>query len=429
MRVLMVQTYYFQRGGDSTYMLGLSKLLEERGHEVVPFGMETPSNLPTPYADYFVSEIDFPSLLARRSPRAAWRVLARSVYSGEARRKIAAIADAVKPDLAHFHNIHAHLTTSIVSPLRERGIPIVWTLHDFRLVCPNTSFLRGGEICERCLPNRYYEAVLRRCKKGSLPASLVAAITTLYDRAARVPSRIDRFVAPSAFLKRKLVEGGIDPARVAVVPNFVDLDSYRALPEKGYFVYLGRLLYEKGLDYLVRAVSKLETGRLVIVGEGPVEGDLRALVRELGTDRVEFAGHRSGDELRRLVAESQFVVLPSRWYENLPFAIMEAMACSKPVVASNLGGIPEMVDDGATGMLFPMGDVDALADRLRRMLADRAAREEMGRRGREKAERLYGREVHYERIMEIYRDAAGAGRVRAAGDSSGKTGRGVAQSG
>ncbi len=425
----MVQTYYFQRGGDSTYMLGLSKLLEERGHEVVPFGMRTPSNLPTPYADYFVSEIDFPSLLARRSPRAAWRVLARSVYSGEARRKIAALADAVKPDLAHFHNIHAHLTTSIVSPLRARGIPIVWTLHDFRLVCPNTSFLRGGEICERCLPNRYYEAVLRRCKKGSLPASLVAAITTLYDRAARVPSRIDRFVAPSAFLKRKLVEGGFDPARVAVVPNFVDLDSYRALPEKGYFVYLGRLLYEKGLDYLVRAVSKLETGRLVIVGEGSVEGDLRALARELGTDRVEFAGHKSGEALRRLVAESQFVVLPSRWYENLPFAIMEAMACSKPVVASNLGGIPEMVDDGATGMLFPMGDVDALADRLRRMLGDRPAREEMGRRGREKAERLYGREVHYERIMEIYRDAAGAGRGSAAGDTSGKTGRGVAQSG
>ena len=429
MRVLMVQTFYYQRGGDSTYMLGLSKLLEERGHEVVPFGMETANNLPTPYARYFVSEIDFPALLARRSPGAAWRVLARSVYSGEARRKIAELADAVKPDVAHFHNIHAHLTTSIVAPLRARGVPIVWTLHDFRLVCPNTSFLRGGEICERCLPNRFYEAVLRRCKKGSLPASLVAAITTLYDRAARVPSRIDRFVAPSAFLKRKLAEGGFDPARIAVVPNFVDLDSYRALPEKDYFVYIGRLLHEKGLDHLVRAVSKLDRGRLVIVGEGPVEGDLRALVRELGTDRVEFAGHRSGEELRRLVAESQFVVLPSRWYENLPFAIMEAMASSKPVVASDLGGIPEMVDDGATGLLFPAGDVDALAGRLRSMLADRAAREEMGRRGREKAERLYGRDAHYERIMGIYGEVAGGKRGGGFDESSGETGRGVAQSG
>ncbi len=406
MRVLMVQTFYYPRGGDSTYMLALSRLLEERGHEVIPFGMETPNNLPTPYAPYFVSEIDFPSMLARRSPRAAWRVLARSVYSGEARRKIAALADAVKPDVAHFHNIHAHLTTSIVEPLRARGIPIVWTLHDFRLVCPNTSFLSRGEICERCLPNRFYEALLQRCKKGSLSASLVAMITTLYDRAARVPARIDRFLTPSEFLKAKLVAGGFDPGRITAAPNFVDLGSYRSLPEKDYFVYLGRLLFEKGLDDLIRAAAALETGRLVIVGEGPAEGDLRALARELGANRVEFVGRKTGEELRRLTAESQFVVLPSRGYENLPFAIMEAMACSKPVVASNVGGIPEMVEDGATGFLFPMGNVAALAESLRRMLGSRSAREEMGRRGREKAERLYGPDVHYERIAAVYRDVA-----------------------
>jgi glycosyltransferase involved in cell wall biosynthesis len=199
MRILMVQTFYYPRGGDSTYMLGLSKLLEEHGHEVVPFGMETPHNLATPYAEYFVSEIDFPSLLGRRSPRAAWRVLTRSVYSGEARRKIAALCEAAKPDIAHFHNIHAHLTTSIIGPLRKRAIPIVWTLHDFRLVCPNTSFLSHSEICERCLPNRFYHAVLQRCKKGSLPASAVAALTSVYDRLSRVPSRIDRFITPSVF--------------------------------------------------------------------------------------------------------------------------------------------------------------------------------------------------------------------------------------
>ncbi len=411
MRVLMVQTFYYYRGGDSTYMLSLSKLLEEKGHEVVPFAMEHPQNLPSPSGRFFVSEVDFPGLLHASSPGAAWKVATRSIYNGEARRKIAALADEVKPDIAQFHNIHAHLTTSIVAPLRKRGIPIVWTLHDYRLICPNTALLSRGEICERCIPNRFYESILQRCKKGSLAASFIAMLTTLYERLERIPSRIDRFVTPSEFLRSKLIEGGFDPERIACVPNFVDLALYAGHPEKDYFCYLGRLSHEKGLDILIRAVAKLETGRLLVVGDGPEADDLKALALELGTSRVEFAGYRSGEELKRILAESQFLVLPSRWYENLPFAVMEAFASSKAVVASRIGGIPEMVDDGVNGLLFPVGDVEALAACLRRMLGDRGAREGMGRRGREKAERLYGRETHYRRIEGIYREVIAAKRA------------------
>ena len=407
----MVQTFYYHRGGDSTYMLSLSKLLEEKGHEVVPFAMENPRNLPSPYARFFVSEIDFPELMRRASPGAAWKVATRSIYNGEARRKIAALVDEVKPDVAHFHNIHAHLTASIVSPLRKRGVPIVWTLHDYRLICPNTSLLSRGEICERCIPNRFYQAVLQRCKKGSLAASCVAMLTTLYDRFERLPSRIDRFITPSDFLRSKLLEGGFDPARIDCVPNFADLAGFAGLPEKDYFCYVGRLSHEKGLDVLIRATASLDAGRLLVVGDGPEAESLRALARELGTNRVEFAGYRSGEELRRIIAESQFVVLPSRWYENLPYTVMEAFASSKAVVASRIGGIPEMVDDGVNGLLSPAGDAGALADRLRRMLGDRRAREEMGRRGREKAERNYGREKHYGEIERIYREVTAGKRA------------------
>ena len=411
MRVLMVQTFYYYRGGDSAYMLSLSKLLEEKGHEVIPFAMEHPRNLPSPYARFFVSEIDFPALMGASSPAAAWKVATRSIYSGEARRKIAMLADEVKPDIAHFHNIHAHLTTSIVAPLRARGIPIVWTLHDYRLICPNTSLLNGAEVCERCIPNRFYEALIQRCKKGSRAASFVAMLSTLYERLARIPSRIDRFITPSDFLRAKLIEGGFAPERIVSIPNFVDLSLFAGLGERDYFCYVGRLSLEKGLDTLVRAVSSLGAGRLVIVGDGPEEDNLKALALELGTSRVEFAGYRSGDELRRILAESQFVVLPSRWYENLPFAVMEAFASSKAVVASRIGGIPEMVDDGVNGLLFPVDDAGALAACLRRMLADRRGREEMGRRGREKAERLYGPETHYAQIERVYREVIAAKRA------------------
>jgi glycosyltransferase involved in cell wall biosynthesis len=403
MRILMVQTYYFKRGGDSAYMLALSKLLEEKGHEVVPFAMAHPNNLPSPYSKYFVSEIDFPELLRDSSPRAALKVAARSIYNAEARRKIAALVDEVKPDLAHFHNIHAHLTASIIAPLHKRRIPIVWTLHDYRLVCPNSSFLSAGDVCERCLPNRFHEAVLRRCKKGSVAASFVAMLTTLYDRMIRLPRRIDRFIAPSEFLRSKLIEGGFDPSRIERIPNFVDLSAYAGLPESDYFCYLGRLSYEKGLDVLIRAMAKLDEGRLLIVGSGPEEYDLKMLAADLGVRRVEFAGFRSGSKLARMLAEAQFVVLPSRWYENQPLSVMEAFASSKAVVASRIGGIPEMVEDGVNGLLFPMADIDALAGCLGRMLGDRGVREEMGRRAREKAERLYDTETHYARIERLYR--------------------------
>lgn len=408
MKILMVQTFHFRRGGDSTYMLALTRLLEEHGHEVVHFAMKHPENLPSPWESRFTGEIDFPALLARRTPAAAWKVLTRSIWNPEARRNIAALADETRPDIAHFHNIHGHLTTSIIGPLNDRGIPIVWTCHDCRLVCPNSSFLSRGELCERCLPARYWHVVLRRCKKGSLGASVVAMLTSYWDRMIGVPRRVERFITPSRFVGTKLAEGRIDPARITSIPNFTDLTPYPGVPEGDYFVYFGRLLYEKGIDTLIRAAGRLPVGRLELVGEGPLQGELEDLARREGGGRVGFRGFRTGDELRRLISGAQFVVVPSRWYENLPFSVMEAMAAGKAVVAADIGGIPEMVEDGVTGLLYPVGDEEALRAALERLIADPALRAEMGRRGREKAERLYEREGHYRRIIEVYDEVLGS---------------------
>jgi glycosyltransferase involved in cell wall biosynthesis len=404
MRILQIQTYHFHRGGDSTYMFNLSRLLESKGHEVVHFAMRHPDNLPSPYAKHFVSEIDFPALLERPTPAALFRVLARSIYSSEAKSKITCLISEARPDIAHIHNIHAHLTTSILSPLERAGIPIVWTLHDYKLVCPNSDFLSDGEICERCIPNRFHNIVLRRCKKGSLGASLVAMLVAMHDRLTRVPSRVDRFIAPSRFLEEKLIEGGFDRDKITWLPNFVYMEDRGREPEGDYYLYFGRLSNEKGIDILLRAAARLGRGRLRILGDGPDRTALERLAEKSGTAGIEFLGHRSEEELKVILQGAQFVVLPSRWYENLPFSIMEAFAAGKPVVASELGGIPEMVDDGVNGFLFPAGDDEALADRIATLLDSADIRQEMGRRGREKARELYDTDHHYEQIMEIYRE-------------------------
>lgn len=406
MRVLMVQTFHYYRGGDSTYMFNLTGLLESRGHEVIPFAMKHPQNLPSDYSEYFSSEIDFPKLLEDFSPGSALSVVSKSIYNREAKRRIERLIDVVKPDIAHFHNIHGHLTTSIISPLRRRKIPIVWTLHDYRLVCPNTTFLRGDEICERCLPRKYYNVVLGRCKKGSLAASTMAMMTTCFDRITRVPARVGRFITPSAFLRGKLIEGKIAGSRITVIPNFVDVDSFDPGREEDYYLYFGRLSYEKGIDLLIRAASRTGKGTLKIVGEGPISDELRELAAGLGAP-VEFMGFRTGDELKALLEGAQFVVVPSRWYENLPFSVMESLAAGKPLVAADIGGIPEMVEDDVNGLLFPNGDEERLASCLSRMLGDAELRRRMAAAGREKAERLYNADRHYSEVMKVYGEVLG----------------------
>lgn len=407
MRILQIQTFHYYRGGDSTYMFNLSGLLESRGHEVVHFAMRHPDNLPSAQEKYFVSEVDFPRLLGRRTPAAGLSVLGRSIYSAEARRNISRLIDDLSPEIAHIHNCHSHLTTSILSPLRRAGIPIVWTLHDYRLVCPNSDFLSGYEICERCLPNRFHHIVLRKCKKQSAGASFVAMAATVYDRLTRVPSRVQRFIAPSRFLAGKLAEGGFDPAKITTLPNFVDVDAFHPRPEGDYALYFGRLSREKGVDILLEAMAHAGRGKLKILGDGPARPGLERLAAELGLGNVEFLGYRSGDELKEILSGAQFVVLPSRWYENLPFSIMEAFASGKPVIASDLGGIPEMVEDGVNGLLFQAGDAQELARRLVMLLESPELRERMGHRGREKALELYNADYHYRRIIDIYGEVAG----------------------
>ncbi|MBN1164656.1 MAG: glycosyltransferase family 4 protein [Candidatus Krumholzibacteriota bacterium] len=406
LRILMVQTFHYYRGGDSTCMFNLTRLLEEKGHQVVHFAMRHPRNLPAEHSDYFSSEIDFPRLLEDFSPLSALRVVAKSVYNREARRKISRLADAAAPDIAHFHNIHGHLTTSIIEPLRRRGIPVVWTLHDYRLVCPNSTFLCGREICERCLPRKYYHALLHRCKKGSAAASLMAMMTSYYDRITRVPSRVSRFITPSDFLRRKLIEGKISRDKISWIPNFVDVESFRAGEEEDYFLFFGRLSFEKGIDTLIRAVAGVAGAKLKIVGEGPGSDDLKGLAAELKAP-VEFMGYKSGKELRALLEEARFIVVPSIWYENLPFSVMEAMAAGKPVVAADIGGIPEMVEDGVNGFLFPAGDTGLLREKLELIWNDRDLRAGMGEKGREKALSLYDRQVHYDKIMRVYQEVLG----------------------
>ena len=401
MRVLAANKFYFVKGGAERYFFELKRILEERGNEVVPFAMRHGDNEPSEHSDLFVSHEDFgDGVGAVRRLRAAARV----VYSIEARRRIEALVDRTRPDVAHLHNIAHQLSPSILYGLRARGVPVVQTLHDYKLVCPNYQMFVDGETCERCRKWRYWNAVIHRCMRGSLSRSLTVCVEACAHKLLGTYARnVDMFIAPSRSLRDRMIAHGVDSERIVHLPYAIALDAYEPRHDSdGYAVYVGRLSTGKGLGTLLGAAALAGDVRLRVIGTGPLEGELRVRAQRDGLDNVEFLGYRTGDDLRSLFSGALFVVVPSECYENSPLTVYEALAYGKAVVGSTMGGIPELVAAGETGLIFEAGDHEALAQCLTELWTDPARAVEMGRQGRRRAESDYAPDGHYERIRGIY---------------------------
>ena len=353
-RLLSINNYYYLRGGSETVFFEHGRLFEASGWDVVPFSMHHPKNLPTDWSNYFIDELEFGQdySLVQKLVR-----VPKVVYSFEARRKLAALLDAAPPDVCHAHNIYHHLSPSILGLLRSRGIPTVLTLHDLKIACPAYNMLAPDGICERCKGGRIHNVVRHRCINGSAMMSSVIMVEALVHRLIGSYSRsVSRFVSPSRFYIEKLVEWGMARSLFTHVPNFVDASRFRPSYEPGrYFVYFGRITREKGIATLIRAAAASRV-RLKIVGTGPDLDAMRQLAVELGVE-AEFAGYLSGEALQSAVRESRAVVLPSEWYENAPMSVLEAYALGKPMIGAQIGGIPELIQNGDTGLCFRAGDV------------------------------------------------------------------------
>lgn len=409
MRILLCSNYYYRRGGDCTYLLALQQLLERHGHETAVFSMRHPQNLPCGQDDYFVDHLDYAELNRKKNPLNAVRVLGRSIWSRQARRNIARLIADWKPDLAHFQNIHAYLTPSILGPLEAAGVPVVWTLHDYKLLCPNDNFFSNGRVCEECKGGRFWRCARNRCKKGSRGASAVAALEAYVHRRLDLPKRVAALVAPSDFLKAKFVEFGWSAEKIHVLPNFLpELPPETGPAPDGHGLYLGTLLPTKGVDVLVRALAQAPPHPFHILGDGVERPRLERLAAELGlADRVKFCGFLGGAELAREIEGAAYAVMPSVWYENGPYAAMELMARGKPVLASSIGGIPELIRDGETGLLFPPGDADGLAGRIESLLRDDHLGLDLGARAGRTVRDHCCAEGYYGKLLSLYEQAHG----------------------
>lgn len=400
MRILLVNKYFYRKGGAETYFFALAEGLRALGHEVAFFSMQHPNNESSYWSKFFVSEKDY---VGEISAFKKVQEASTLIYSFEAKHKFEALLEEFKPDIIHMNNVHRQLTLSILDApyLKKHRVPIVYTAHDYILVCPAYTMVNGhGEVCDACLDKHFTHATKNVCVKGSRAKSALATMEAEFLKFHHAYDKIDLIIAPSKFMKSKLDEGGFAGKTVAM-QNFLT-DSQMAMGARvanthkfedaqsgarPYFLFFGRLSKEKGVLTLVKAFLRAAglgegagseavvehnevlpgTWDLHIVGDGPEHEAIEQLIASAGPQaesRIHLLGYKSGEDLQREVGNARFSVLSSEWRENMPYSGLESLAAQTPIIGARIGGIPELVEEGGTGFTFESGNVSDLAETL-----------------------------------------------------------------
>lgn len=310
-----------------------------------------------------------------------------------------------RPDVAHFHNTFPLISSSGYVACRDRGVPVVQTLHNYRIICAAATFHRDGRVCEQCSAAHLWPAVWHRCYRGSFAGSLaMARMLRANWRRGIYEDFVDVFVALTEFAAAKFADGGLPRDRIVVSPNFVNSPSPASSGGGGYAIFVARLSEEKGIRVLLRAWRELREIPLKVVGDGPLFEEFRSAARADGLP-IEFLGMRPRDEAIELIGTADLQVIPSEWFEGFPLVAVESYARGTPVVASNIGGLTELVIDGETGLRFEAGDAGALARSVRLLWEDDALRDRLRRGARARFEAEYTPAHALHRLRSIYERA------------------------
>lgn len=405
MKILFVNKFLYPRGGAETYFLKIGEELARRGHEVEYFGMYDEKNTVGNSLHLATTNMDFHAA----GPEKLLYPF-RIVYSREAKRKLKEVIAAFGPDIVHFNNINFQLTPSVICAGAECGVPMVQTVHDVQMLCPNHMMMEyhSKKLCEDCMGKKSkWPCVKKRCIHGSLPKSLIGAVEgTLYE-CSPVYDKIHRFICPSAFLEEKLLNVPRFRGKTVMLHNFLSkVSDAGGAPKGDYVLYFGRLAEEKGIDRILEACRLLPDIPFVIAGGGPLED----LCKNCTLPNVKYVGFKTGKELEELVAGALFTLHLSIWYENCPLALLESQSLGTPVLCNRIGGIPELVEEGKTGILNDTFTPEAYAETIAALYADKALLAEMAQNCLRKRESMTTLERYCDKLLALYTEVTEAAR-------------------
>lgn len=398
MKVLLVNKFHYLKGGSEKYYFELAKLLRERGHEVAFFSMQNEKNIKTDCKEYFVENIDLNS----NNKLKALDV----IYSKNNKEKMLQVIEEFKPDIIHVNNFQRQLSSSIITIAKKKKIPVVFTAHDLQAICPNITMLdSNNNICSACMKGKYTNCIKKACIKDSKLKSLLGALEGYFYRINKIyTKKIDYIITPSNFLKEKLIEDGIPQEKIETLYNFIDVEEYnKPTKDEGYALYCGRLSKEKGILNLIEAFSKIDVGTLYIAGDGPEKEKIENTIKEKKLDkRIKLLGMLEKEEMKLYISNAKFVVVPSIWYENCPFSIIESLTMGKPVIGSNIGGIPELVQNGENGFTYEYSNIIELARKMKELFTNEEIVKKLGVNAKINAKKAYAKDTYYDKIIKIY---------------------------
>jgi glycosyltransferase involved in cell wall biosynthesis len=392
----MINKFFYLKGGSERVFFQERDFLIDYGIKVTDFSMVDENNYNSPNESFFVDKIDYNE---SGNIYSKLRIGKQFIHSSQAVEKIKSLLKACQPQIAHLHNIYHQLTPAIIPVIKSYNIPIILTLHDGKLLCPNYLMLKNDRICTSCKGRSFWKAFTNLCG-GSYGRSILLCIEAYWHMIKRSYRYVDLFISPSQFLC-DLIQSKLQWADVHILHNGIDLKNYMPqFTDNGYALYFGRLSKEKGIKTLLKAWESInQPNDLRIVGTGDKEIELRRQY-----SRVQFLGHLTGPELKKTISNAAFVVVPSEWYENCSMVVLEAMALGKPVIGSRIGGIPEQVIDGENGLLFEPGNFQQLAEKMRILSSNSELRNSFGRAARNRVEQQYSFEKHCTGLRKIYAD-------------------------
>lgn len=406
MNILFITTNWRETGGDWTFTKEFIKIFEKNGHKVIPFAMEHPENLPSNYSRYFIEKINYSDLNQNKNLSNGIKVLSKSIYSKESKNNLISLLNDVSIDIVQILNIHNTHTLSILPEIHKRKIPIVWRVIDYKILCPNRSFLANGKICEACFGHKYYQPFVKKCKKQSRLASLIASFEGYFNQHKKFYDLVDFYSLQSNFSHSLFKKYGFEEYKLGVVGNpYRTPSKQNALfsneKKTNTLLYIGRLSEEKGLLTLLKAMQRNPNLTLNIVGDGPQKEEIDCFIESNKLSNVNMLGRIWSDQLDTIISSSLMLIVPSEWYEPNPYVVLQAYENEIPVIASNIGGLPDMVQENKTGLLFKMGDFVELSDKIQLLYKDKELRKKLGKNGRSFLEN-YKPEKFYSYHIDLY---------------------------
>lgn len=365
MKILLINKFHYLKGGSETYYFGLQELLKAHGHQVINFAMKDDKNLDSDYFEYFVENTDFNKIKGIKNKVSK---ISQMLYSKDSLRKIKSLIEKERPDIIHIGLIHKQITYSILDAIKEYNIPIVQSVHDLIFICPNYKMLSKNKTCEKCVEHSVFNCIKNKCVNDSLLKSMIAVLEYKYIAHKKFYNQIDMFITESNFYYQLLSKAGFQTEKLLNIPNFLpsNLKIEFNINQGNYFLFFGRFSEEKGLFTLLKAYKKLNTTtKLIVVGGGPLENEAQEYIKENNLNHcIDLAGYVYGNKMEELIRNSKAVIVPSEWYENCPYSVIESMAKSRPIIASDIGGLPELIKDRENGLLFEPTNIHSLIEKI-----------------------------------------------------------------